>query len=370
MTATHRGDSPASDDGDCEEKSAKGYIFNREVIKFSLYGKALPSMRRYSEQMEKMLVDAQNGYKNMPSIFHFALSAVNLVALGVYTSEPLPKGTLLGPYVGRAILRDHLDSHHRSHSESLWEIYQDGVLLGYIDAAGSKYGNWMMLIQCARHVGEQNLRAVQPYNGCLYFETTRDVAAHEELLVWYDEEQYSLYMGIPSRCRMLPSLCGMIAGQQIQAADVSIGDEEPIGDSEETVQSTTPRATGMVPIRGAPLAQTESPPSSSPSPSSSLVYGMFSRSKDGTTWNCEECKRVFLSQGSLRAHARIHTGERPYRCRYCHRTFCQASTLKSHERLHTGEKPYKCKHCGRSFTQSAGLRSHMKTHRYDNAPAL
>ena len=43
MTATHRGDSPASDDGDCEEKSAKGYIFNREVIKFSLYGKALPS---------------------------------------------------------------------------------------------------------------------------------------------------------------------------------------------------------------------------------------------------------------------------------------------------------------------------------------
>ena len=197
-------------------------------------------------------------------------------------------------------------------------------------------------------------------------------------------------------------------GQQIQAADVSIGDEEPIGDSEETVQSvegasregslpTSSYHSYIAPIHSAqdfeskspphlyrplpelqawspsgepPLAQTESPPSSSPSPSSSLVYGMFSRSKDGTTWNCEECKRVFLSQGSLRAHARIHTGERPYRCRYCHRTFCQASTLKSHERLHTGEKPYKCKHCGRSFTQSAGLRSHMKTHRYDNAPAL
>lgn len=83
------------------------------------------------------------------------------------------------------------------------QIYQDGVLLGYIDAANSKYGKWMILIQCARHVGEQNLRAVQPYNGCLYFETTRDVAAHEELLVWYDEEQYGLYMGVPSRCRMI-----------------------------------------------------------------------------------------------------------------------------------------------------------------------
>lgn len=106
--------------------------------------------------------------------------------------------------------------------------------------------------------------------------------------------------------------------------------------------------------------------SSSKQKSSNLLYGMFSRSEDGTRWQCEECKRLFNSQGSLRAHARIHTGERPYQCQYCYRTFCQASTLRSHERLHTGEKPYKCEHCGRAFTQSAGLRSHLKTHRYDS----
>ena len=98
------------------------------------------------------------------------------------------------------------------------------------------------------------------------------------------------------------------------------------------------------------------------SASAHLLYNMFSKTEDGTQWQCVECKRLLSSQTSLRAHARIHTGERPYQCQYCFRTFCHASTRQSHERRHTGEKPYKCEHCGRAFTQHTGLRYHLKTH--------
>ena len=54
----------------------------------------------------------------------------------------------------------------------------------------------MNFIQCARNQDEQNLKALQ-YNGYLYFESVHEVTVGEELLVWYDDMQYDIYMGIP-----------------------------------------------------------------------------------------------------------------------------------------------------------------------------
>ena len=54
----------------------------------------------------------------------------------------------------------------------------------------------MNFIQCARNQHEQNLKVLQ-CSGCLHFESVRDVTVGEELLVWYDDLQYDIYMGIP-----------------------------------------------------------------------------------------------------------------------------------------------------------------------------
>ena len=61
----------------------------------------------------------------------------------------------------------------------------------------------MNFIQCARNGLEQNLRMAQ-YNSNLYFVVTTDIQMGDELLVWYDQDQYSIYMGVPTGFRDIP----------------------------------------------------------------------------------------------------------------------------------------------------------------------
>eukprot|EP00737_Agarophyton_chilense_P002905 gb/GEZJ01003345.1/.p1 GENE.gb/GEZJ01003345.1/~~gb/GEZJ01003345.1/.p1 ORF type:complete len:257 (-),score=36.74 gb/GEZJ01003345.1/:227-940(-) len=87
----------------------------------------------------------------------------------------------------------------------------------------------------------------------------------------------------------------------------------------------------------------------------------------------DKCARTSTEHSNLKAHMRMHTGERPYACSApgCKKNFRWKSSLTYHQKaIHAPVKPYKCAPCRKHFVEKRKYKMHMELCPYVAASSL
>lgn len=92
-----------------------------------------------------------------------------------------------------------------------------------------------------------------------------------------------------------------------------------------------------------------------------ILHDRIFHSKDGVTYPCPKCDKVFKQKGNMRAHMYSHTTERKFACDICMRAFKYPDQLSRHKKEHKPNLRLSCQMCQRQFVRGYELKRHMQT---------
>ncbi|XP_052264537.1 PR domain zinc finger protein 14-like [Dreissena polymorpha] len=279
-----------------------------------------------------------------------------MVHYGVFCrKQTIPKGTRYGPFKGKVVNTSEIKSF--DDNSFMWEIFKDGKLSHFVDGRGST-GNWMSYVNCARHVGEQNLVVVQEGNQ-IFYEVCRDVPPGTEVLVWYGDS-YLQFMGIPVT---MTSTEDEVKDKDADINNVSSGEGFQCERCGKVFAYRYYRDKHLKYTRCVDQGDRKFPChlcSRSFEKRDRLRIHILHVHEKHRPHTCGVCAKSFSQSSSLNKHMRVHSGERPYKCVYCNKAFTASSILRTHIRQHSGERPFKCKFCGKAFASHAAHDSHVR----------